>query len=135
MDSYAQNLAILSRMSSQAGAFARSTTKRRERRSEGRFPLSRQTITLTPYSQRRCAVERAIPNRQQIAFHCAPSARAHTSLASSPSSHRSQPSASSIRLIASDDGGRRLGLGSFPLLLNKLRRQARLKTYPRLVGS
>lgn len=49
------------------------------------FLLSRQTITLTPYSQRRCAVARAIPNRQQIAFHCAPSARAHTSLASSPS--------------------------------------------------
>ena len=38
---------------------------------------------LSAYCQRRCAVARAMPNRQQIAFQGVRSARAQTSLASS----------------------------------------------------
>jgi hypothetical protein len=34
-------------------------------------PLSRHAITFSSYCQRRCAVARAIPNCQQIAFEIA----------------------------------------------------------------
>ena len=51
--------------------------------------------------------------RQQICFHGVPAARAQTSLACSALSQRSQPSVSSIRLIAAGDGGgSRIGSGS-----------------------
>jgi hypothetical protein len=46
-----------------------------------------------------------MPKRQQISFQGVPSARAQISFACSGLSQRSQPSASSIRLIAVGDGG------------------------------
>jgi len=51
-----------------------------------------------------------MPKRQQIAFHGARSSRIHTSFESSGSSHCSQGSASSIRVMAAADGGaKRIG--------------------------
>jgi hypothetical protein len=44
-------------------------------------PLSRHAITLNPYCHRRCAVARAIPNCQQIAFYNVPSDRARAIIA------------------------------------------------------
>ena len=41
-------------------------------------PLSRHAITLNPYCHRRCAVARAMPKCQQIAFHGVRSDRAQT---------------------------------------------------------
>ena len=76
-----------------------STTKLRERFVGTLRPFSRHAITLSPYCQRRCAVARPMPKRQQIAFHGVRSDRAQTSLASSGSSQRNQPSASSIRVM------------------------------------
>ena len=93
----------------------RSTTKLRDRFAGTLRPLSRQAIRQSAYCQRRCAVARAIPNRQQIAFHGAPSARAQTSFASSGLRKRDQVIVSSIRLIAEGDGGgRRIGSGVWP---------------------
>jgi hypothetical protein len=72
-------------------------------------------MTLSAYSQRRCAVARDRPKRQQMGFHGVPSARAQTSLASSGSSHTNQSKVFSIREIAAGDGGgRRSGDGSCP---------------------
>ena len=86
--------------------------ERRDRFVGTRRPLSRQTIRLNPYSHRRCAVARPMPKRQQIGFHGVPSARSHTSRASSGSSQVSHGSAASIRLIAAaDGGGSRIGSG------------------------
>jgi hypothetical protein len=46
-----------------------SITRLRDRFFGTRRPLSRYAITLSPYCQRRFAVARPIPKRQQIAFH------------------------------------------------------------------
>ena len=89
----------------------RSTRKARERFAGTFCPLSFQVMTLRPYSQRRHAVAREIPKRQQIGFHGVPSARAQTSRASSGSSHRSQGSVTSMRLMASGKGGGRFMRG------------------------
>ena len=62
-------------------------------------PFSRHAIKLSPYCQRRCAVARPIPKRQQIAFHGVRSDRAQTSLASSPF----EPTQPAERLLHSRD--------------------------------
>ena len=101
---YYRDLAYHRQLSNQLARLTRSTTKLRDRFAGTLRPFSRHAITLSPYCQRRCAVARAMPNRQQIAFHGARSARAQTSLASSASSQRSQPQ----RLLhPADRGGRR----------------------------
>ena len=82
------------------------TTKAFDRFDGTRFPFSFQTMTASPYCQRRLAVARLIPNCQQIGFHAVPSARAQTRRASSGSSQRSQSIASSACVIC-----RGLGLG------------------------
>lgn len=79
---------------------APSTTDRRPRFVGTRRPFSRQTMTLSAYSQRRLAVARLIPNRQQIPFHGVPSARAHMRAASSRSRKRFQMIASSTQVIS-----------------------------------
>src|SRR3954471_18280738 len=92
-----------------------STTKLRDRFAGTLRPFSRHATTLSPYCQRRCAVARPMPNRQQIAFHGVRSDRAQTSLACAGSSQRNQASASSIRVMAMlDGGGRRIGRDSRP---------------------
>ena len=59
----------------------RSTINLRDRFAGIVRPLRRQEIRLSPYSQRRYAVARETPKRQQIAFHGARSARIQTSRA------------------------------------------------------
>jgi hypothetical protein len=64
-------------------------------------------MTISAAAQRRHAVARDTPIRQQIGFQRTPSARSHTIRASSGSSHASQVNASSIREIAAAVGGMR----------------------------
>jgi hypothetical protein len=101
-----------SRLTPSYDYLAPSTTYRRDRLVGTRRPLSRQTITLSPYSQRRWAVVREMPNCQQIGFHSVPEARAQTSLPSSGSSQRIQSIASSPSVMARGDGRGRGILGS-----------------------
>ena len=71
-----------------------------------RFPFSLQTMTASPYCQRRFAVARLMPSSQQIGFHGVRLARSQRSRASSGSSQRNQSSVSSASVI-----WRGLGLG------------------------
>jgi hypothetical protein len=94
-----------------------------------RSPLSLIAIRQSAITHRRQAVVRDIPNRQHTCFQDWLLARAQRSFASSPSSHASQLSASSIRLIAAGDGGgsRKRG-GSCPTrnsVINNLLARAR----------
>ena len=75
---------------------ARTCSMKRRRdwpRNVGR-PLRRQAIRLRACRQRRCAVGRLMPNRQQISFQRTPAMRARTSAASSGESQPSQRSVS-----------------------------------------
>jgi hypothetical protein len=64
-------------------------------------------MTISAAAQRRHAVARDIPIRQQIGFQRTPSARSHTIRASSGSSHVSHVKVSSICEIAAAVGGMR----------------------------
>jgi hypothetical protein len=69
--------------------------------------VSLSDIVISAAAQRRHAVARDMPIRQQIGFQRTPSARSHTIRASSGSSHASQVNVSSIREIAAAVGGMR----------------------------
>jgi hypothetical protein len=100
---------------------ARSMTNLRDRFEDTRRPLSRHVITLTAYRQRRSAVGRLIPKRQQIIFQGVFSARAHTSFTSSGASHLNQSRVCSIRSIAAGIGDAGdIGRGVCPTRSSKL---------------
>jgi hypothetical protein len=65
---------------------------------------SRLAIVISAAAQRRHAVARDMPTRQQMGFHRTPSARSHTMRASSPSIHVSHAKVSSMRLMACGEG-------------------------------
>ncbi len=72
-------------------------------------------MMISAAAQRRHAVARDIPIRQQMGFQRTPSARNHTIRASSGSSHVSQANVSSIREIDAAVGGMRANrAGSHP---------------------
>jgi hypothetical protein len=72
-----------------------------------RLPLfsTRWATVISAAAQRRQAVARDIPKRQQIGFQRTFSARSHTIRASSGSSHESHVKVSSMRDMASGVGG------------------------------
>ena len=73
------------------------------------MPFSRQVMTLSPYSHRRFAVARLMPNSQQIGFQAVRFARNQTSLASCGSSQRNHSNAASASVMARGPGrGRRV---------------------------
>jgi len=99
----------------QLARLTRSTTKLRDRIAGTLRTFTRHAIRQSPYCHRQITVTRPIPNRQQIACHGVRSGRAETRSTCLASSQCSQPSASSIRLIAGGDGGgSRIGSGCRP---------------------